>query len=355
MSISPFEHPFLSGLLGDAEIAQLFSAAADIEAMLRFEIALAQAQAANGIITEDEADAIAAGLAAFKPDVQALREDVSRDGVVVPGLVRQLRAAVGGRAAEKVHFGATSQDVIDTSLMLRLEAAMSIIGKRLAVLIASLAGLSERDGARRMTGYTRMQAAIPITAGDRIASWSAPLERTLARLAAFSANGFAVQFGGAAGTLEKFGGRGVALRATLARNLGLVEQPQWHSQRDGIAELAGILSLVSGSLGKLGQDIALLAETGGEIRLSGGGGSSAMPHKQNPVAAETLVMLARFNATQLSAIHHSLVHEQERSGAAWTLEWLVLPQMVMASGVALLTAERLASQIVQLGQKEGQG
>ena len=139
-----------------------------------------------------------------------------------------------------------------------------------------------------------------------------------------------VQFGGAAGTLEKLGDKAPAVRAALAAKLGLGDAPQWHSQRDALAEFAGWLSLVTGSLGKFGQDIALMAQAGDEIELSGGGGSSAMPHKQNPVAAEALVALARFNATQLSGMHQALVHEQERSGAAWTLEWLMLPQMVVA-------------------------
>lgn len=350
MSLSPFEHPFLSGLLGDVEIAPLFSAEADITAMLRFEIALAEAEADCGVIPADAAAAIVAGLSGFVPDMTALASGVAKDGVVIPEFVRQLRRATGEAAAEKVHFGATSQDVIDTSLMLRLKAATEIIANRLAVLTAGLSALSDRDGQRPLMGYTRMQAAIAITAGDRIGAWRSPLGRSAARLADFAADGFAVQFGGAAGTLEKFANKGPAVRAALAARLGLADRPQWHSQRDGIAEFAGLLSLITGSLGKYGQDVALLAETSGEIRLSGGGGSSAMPHKQNPVAAELLVTLARFNATQLSAIHQSLVHEQERSGAAWVLEWLTLPQMVVATGVALATANRLTGQIERLGQ-----
>lgn len=352
MSLSPFEHPFLSGLMGDAEIAPFFSAEADIAAMLRFETALAEAEADCGVIPADAAAAIVAGLSGFVPDMAALAAGVGRDGVVIPEFVRQMRRAVGSSAGEKVHFGATSQDVIDTSLMLRLKAATEVIAKRLAVLIASLSSLSDRDGARPLMGYTRMQAAITITASDRIMSWNAPLTRSAARLVELSTRGFAVQFGGAAGTLEKLGEKGPSVRAALAARLGLADRQQWHSQRDGIAEIAGLLSLITGSLGKFGQDVALLAETGSEIRLSGGGGSSAMPHKQNPVAAELLVTLARFNATQLSAIHQSLVHEQERSGAAWALEWLTLPQMVVATGVALGTANRLTGQIERLGQDE---
>lgn len=350
MSLTPFEHPFLSGLMGDAEIASLFSAEADIAAMLRFETALAEAEADCGIIPAETAEALVSGLSGFVPAMAALAQGVANDGVVIPELVRQLRRAVGGAAAEKVHFGVTSQDVIDTSLVLRLKTATDILTKRLAAVTAELAGVSTRYGANPLMGYTRMQAAIPITVFDRVQSWLLPLERSGARLAAFGAEDFAIQFGGAAGTLEKFGDKGAAVRAALAAKLDLVDRLQWHSQRDGIAELAGLLSTITGSLGKFGQDVALLSEVGGEIGLSGGGGSSAMPHKQNPVAAELLVTLARFNAVQLSGIHHSLVHEQERSGAAWALEWLVLPQMVVATGVSLLIAMRLLQQLTELGR-----
>ncbi|AQS63657.1 3-carboxy-cis,cis-muconate cycloisomerase [Rhizobium rhizogenes] len=352
MSLSPFEHPFLSGLFGDSEIVELFSARADIDAMVRFERALAEAEAGTGLIPEDVAETIVSGLADFAADMTALRHGVAKDGVVVPELVRQMRAAVTSPAAEKVHFGATSQDVIDTSLMLRLKAAAEIIATRLGHLIDTLGDISSRDGHNPLTGYTRMQAAIDITVADRAASWIAPLERHLLRLETFSRNGFALQFGGAAGTLEKLGDHAAAVRTDLAKRLGLADRPQWQSQRDGIAEFGNILSLITGTLGKFGQDIALMAELGAEIRLSGGGGSSAMPHKQNPVNAETLVTLARFNAVQISALHQSLVHEQERSGAGWMLEWMTLPQMVTATGACLLIAERLAGQMDRLGTGE---
>lgn len=350
MSLSPFEHPFLSGVFGDSEIVELFSARGDIAAMVRFETALAQAEAGTGLISEDVAKAIVSGLSDFAADMTALRHGVAKDGVVVPELVRQMRAAVAGEAAEKVHFGATSQDVIDTSLMLRLKAAAEIIATRLGHLIDTLGDLVSRDGHTPLTGYTRMQAAIDITVADRAASWIDPLRRHLLRLEAYAQTGFALQFGGAAGTLEKLGDTAAAVRADLARRLGLANRPQWQSQRDGIAEFANILSLVTGALGKFGQDIALMAELGAEIRLSGGGGSSAMPHKQNPVNAETLVTLARFNAVQVSALHQSLVHEQERSGASWMLEWMTLPLMVTGAGSSLLLAERQISQINSLGQ-----
>lgn len=354
MSLSPFDHPFLSGLFGDAEVAAQFSAEADIAAMVRFERALALAEAECGVLDADIATAIDVGLAGFSPDVAMLADGVANDGVVVPALVRQMRATVGGTAGEKVHFGATSQDVIDTSLILRLKAATEGLDVRLADVIGDLDGLLERDGSRLLMGHTRMQAAIDIHAGDRLGAWRAPLERTRSRLALFAVDGFAVQFGGAAGTLERFGDVGPSVRAALASRLGLSDRAQWHSQRDAMAEFAGLLSLVTGSLGKVGQDIALLAQAGGEISLAGGGGSSAMPHKQNPVAAELLVTLARFNAVQISALHQSLVHEQERSGAAWMLEWMTLPPMVMATATALRTAHRLFGDLRRIGREPGE-
>ncbi|ENR00475.1 hypothetical protein H721_02714 [Brucella ovis IntaBari-2006-46-332] len=192
-----------------------------------------------------------------------------------------------------------------------------------------------------------MQPAISTTVADRVESWRAPFSDYAQRLAALQ---FPLQFGGAAGTLEKFVGKGAKLRAELAKRLGLEDRPQWHSQRAFIADFGHLLSLVTGSLGKFGQDIALMAELRDEISLSGGGGSSAMPHKQNPVRAELLVTLARFNAVQVSGLHQAMVHEQERSGTAWMLEWMILPPVVAATGAALKAALVLSDNIVRMGK-----
>jgi 3-carboxy-cis,cis-muconate cycloisomerase len=349
MTVSPFDHPLLSAILGDDETARLFSIGSELTAMIAFERALAQAEAAEGIIEKSAADAIAAALASFVPDMEKLRAGMARDGLAVPELVRQLRAAVGEPHAAQVHFGGTSQDVIDTALVLRLKPAVERFDRQLAELIGRFVAMNARFGDRSLSGYTRMQLAIPIQVSDRIAAWRRPLERHRQRLTEQSSRLLVVQFGGAAGTLEKFGDKGAALRKTLAARLGLGDAPQWQSQRDNLAEFAGWLSLVTGSLGKLGQDVALMTQGGGEIALAGGGGSSAMPHKHNPVIAEVLVALARFNATQLSGMHQALVHEQERSGANWTLEWMLLPQMVVATAAALRLAIELTGRIESLG------
>lgn len=353
MTISVFDHPFLSGLLGDEELAELFSTQSAIRAMLRFEAALAEAEAEEGVIPKDSASAIAKGLAEFTPDMAGLKAGVAKDGVVIPALISQLREALGPEHGKYVHFGATSQDAIDTGLALQLAKVTGLLSQRLDRAVAALDLLERRDGAIEVMAHTRMQAAIPVAASRKIRSWREPLMRHRARLETASKSVAMLTFGGAAGTLDKLGEKGPAVAARLARTLGLsLLAHARHSERDWIAEFASLLSLITGSLGKMGQDIALMAQSElGEVKLAEGGGSSAMPHKQNPVKAEMLVTLARFNATLVSGMHQALVHENERSGAAWTLEWMLLPQMVVAAGAALRIAADVAGGISFTGRK----
>lgn len=352
MSLSPFDHPILSGLFGDPELAGFLSAEAAVASMVTFEIALAAAQAECGVISAEDAEAIDRLTADLVLDMNGLREGLGRDGVVAPELVRQMRGALDGDAAKALHFGATSQDVMDTSLVLRFKSICEILAERIAAIEGTLEALSGRFGARRLMGRTRMQDALEISVADRIADWKAPLERHRARLEQVKSRLLVLQYGGAVGTLEKLGEEGPRVVAALAERLELgTTDKSWHNQRDAVVEFAGWLSLVCGSLGKIGQDIAILAQNAnGEIALAGGGGSSAMPHKSNPVAAEVLVSLARYAAGSSGTIAQSLVHEQERSGAAWTLEWLVLPQMIMATGSSLLLAARLLGSVESIGR-----
>jgi len=340
MSISVFDHPWLGALLGDGETAVHFSPEAELRSMLDFETALAKVEADSGIIPGTAAAAIAQAAGSFKPDEAALAQAAARDGVVVPEWLGQLRRAVGAPDDVHVHFGATSQDVLDTSLVLRLTPVLDIFEARLGKLDDRLSELSRQHGTQKLMGRTRMQRALLITWADKIAAWRAPLTRHHARLQGLKPRLLVVQLGGPVGTLDKLGDKGPALVTALARELGLAAPANsWHTARDTLAEFAGWLSLLTGALGKIGQDIALLAQNEvGEVTIAGGGRSSAMIHKSNPVLAEMLVSLARFNAVQLSGMHQALVHEMERSGAAWTLEWMVLPQMVVATGASLSRA-----------------
>jgi 3-carboxy-cis,cis-muconate cycloisomerase len=350
--MTEFFPAFLNDLLHEPEVAALIGTEADLKAMLAFEVALGEAAAAHGFIPAAHAASLAGKAASFAPDVASLQHATLKDGVVIPDYVRQLRDHVGGDAAKSVHFGATSQDVIDTALALKLKDIFYLFEARLTGIAALLEGLIESFGGNEIPGRTRMQSAIPITAGDRIRVWLAGVNHALETLEGVRNQNVILSLAGAAGTAEKYGPKIGDVRAALAQSLGLTV-PDYvpHAARGRIADLGNWLSRVTGALGKIGQDIALMAQNElGEIALSGGGASSAMPHKQNPVRAEVLVSLARFNATQVSALHHALVHEQERSGAAWTLEWMVLPQMLNATGVALKHAANLLSGIKRIGK-----
>ena len=351
MSYTPFNAPLLGGLLGDPQAVAFFSVKADLDCMLRFEGALAQAEAAHGVIPVEAAQAIANALEGFEPDVRAIGAAAAHDGVVVPELVRQMRVAVGEPHGSHLHFGTTSQDLIDTSLMMRIKDLCDLLESRLVQAESELERLEDAFGGNALIARTRMQAAIPVTAADRIVAWRQPLAEHHARLAELKPRLLRLQFGGAAGTLDKLADKAAPVAEELAGLLDLgAPSRNWQTNRSAIAEFANWLSLVTGSLGKIGQDIVLMAQNGiDDIRLSGMGGSSAMPHKQNPVLAETLVTLARFNATQLAGMHHSLVHEQERSGAAWTLEWMLLPQMCVATGAATRNAIVLLGNVKEMG------
>lgn len=356
MSVSAFDHRLLSHLFGAPELARLFAVEAEIAAMVRFEVAMALAQAEAGLIPAEAAPAIAAAGERFVPDLEALAAGTARDGVVAVEFVRQFRAAVEGPHGKHAHFGTTSQDVVDTSLVLRLKPALAGLGAGLARLDAALSELARTFGSNRLMGRTRMQDALPIMVADRLSSWQAPLARSARRLEAAGREALVVQLGGPVGTLETMAGKGPAVRARLADLLGLGDPGAcWHSQRDGIVALAQAMAAVSGVLGKFGQDIALMALVGGELKLSGGGGSSAMAHKSNPVSAEALVALARYSATLAGAMDQALLHEFERSGAAWGLEWLAFPQIVVATGGSVRLGETLLGQITEIGQGEGGG
>ena len=352
MSFTHCDGP-LAALVGDAEVERLFGFPAELAAMLQFEVALARAEAACGVIPAKAAERIAAATATFEADRPALERAMACDGVVVPDLVRQLRAHVGEPHAKHLHHGTTSQDATDTALVLRLAVLLPILDQRLDRVVQRLDGLQAKWGAKPLMGRTRMQQAVPTTAGDRLASWAGPVRRARERMRELSPRLLVLQFGGAAGNLHVLGDKGPDVGAALARELGLGwPEHNWQAERDRIAEVANWLTLVTGALGKIGQDVALMAQNElGEIRLSDGGGSSAMAHKQNPVKAEVLIALARHNATLVSGMQHAMVHEQERSGAAWTLEWMLLPAMAVAAGGATRTAAALLESVEAIGDR----
>jgi len=338
--------PLLSALAGDAEIESLLSDDAQLTAMLAVERALAQASADSGLITPAAAGAIATAIVAFTPDHAALTAAMPRDGVIVPALIAQLRAAIPEAHRAALHKGATSQDIVDTALMLQTAKILDIVQSRLATLLTRLADLHKSHGDRPLLAHTRMQAALETTWTDKLQSWSDPLQRHLRALESMRRGLLVIQLGGPVGDRRSFDDKGDAIAAALAKHLDLGLAAPWHTARDPIVALGDRLALVTGSLGKIGADIALLSQTEiGAVTLANGGTSSAMAHKSNPVAAELLVALARFNAGLAGTLQQAMVHEYERSGAAWTLEWLTLPQIFVTTGASLRHAASLLDQI----------
>lgn len=351
MSESVFSHPWLSGLFGDDQVGDLLSADTELANMLRVEQAFSRALGAAGIVSVATAEAAAAAIAGSHIDMASLKVGAARDGMAVPDLVRQLKGQTAAELHPAIHKGLTSQDVIDTALVLALRDILVLLEQRLRALQVDLGVLSDAFGDRELMGRTRMQAAVPITAADRFATWALPLGEHLQRLSELRPRLLKLQLGGAAGNNAALGHEADAVAQTMASELDLkVPDRSWHAMRDGLGEFGNWLSLVTGTLGKMGQDVCLMAQQGiDDIHLSGGGGSSAMPHKQNPVLPELLVALARYNAGQVGTLHLALVHEQERSGAAWALEWMVLPQMVLATARALTAAQTLVTSVDRIG------
>lgn len=337
-------------LFSDAEIGALLSDDAYVRALVAVETALARAEASVGVIPEAAAQQISSAADPKKIDIGALAKGTLRSGFPIIPLVQEIRRLVGPEAAPYVHWGATTQDIMDTARILQVHAAGSILDDRLGELARQLGELADRHRGVVLAARTHGQQALPLTFGLKIASWLAPMLRHRERLDEISARLLMVQLGGAAGTLAVLGNKGFAVMEALAEELHLgVPAMPWHAQRDSLVEFAGWLSLVTGTLGKMAQDIILLAQTEvGEVSESaeeGRGGSSTMPQKSNPITSELILAAARTNASLLSAMHHAQIQEHERGTHGWQVEWLTLPQMMILTGGALKHAVYLAKNL----------
>lgn len=351
MWFSKTDSTLLVRLFGDPGIAAEFSDEHFITYLLNVEAALATVQARLGIIPPKAGKEITSGASSLRVNIEQLHTELEKDGFPVIELVRQLRAHVGGEAASYVHWGATTQDIMDTALVLQIRSALRQIESTLQRLITNLAQLADRYRHCLMAGRTHAQHALPIPFGLKVAGWLAPLLRDRQRLAEIKPRVLVIQFGGAAGTLASLGLSGVRVQEALAAELNLgVPLLPWHVQRDNLVELAGWLSLITGSLAKMAQDIILMAQTEvGEVQETDDisrGGSSTMPQKSNPIVSELIIAAARTNASLLSAMHHALIQEHERATHGWQVEWLNLPQMVALSIGALDKAVFLSEHLV---------
>ena len=311
---------------GSAEMLEIFGDAALVKHALAFEAALAQAQAAEGLLTADEAARIAIACAQVPLDTEILALEAAHAGTLAIPLVAHLRSGLGDeRLAGKIHWGATSQDVADTALMLQAKAGTQLIHRETARLQTGLALLAERMAATPMIGRTLLQDGLPITFGLKAAQWLAGIDEAAARLARESERALMLQFGGAAGSRAGLNGKGAAIAAHMAQKLGLVSPPlPWHARRGQIGGLAAALAIITGASAKIARDISLLSQNQiGEMfepRVAGRGGSSAMAHKRNPTGCQ-IVLTAAARAPSLAAtILSALPQEQERGLGGWQAE-----------------------------------
>lgn len=336
-------------LFSAEEISFLLGDEAYVRALVQVESAVARAQGKLGIIPAAAAENIAKATA-DKIDISALAKGTARSGFPIIALVQELRKQVGADAAPFVHWGATTQDIMDTACVLQIRGVIQIYRRVILEIVRYLSALAERHRSTVLAGRTHGQQALPVSFGLKAAGWLMPLIRHLDRLDELSPRLLVLQFGGAAGTLAALGDKGLAVVEALSEDLELAAPVMpWHVQRDSFAEFAGWLSLVTGSLGKMAQDIILLAQTEiGEVAESaeeGRGGSSTMPQKSNPITSELIVAAARTNASLVSAMHQAQIQEHERATHGWQVEWLVLPQMMLLTGGALKHARDLAKNL----------
>jgi len=348
MSFTPFDSPLYRELFSDADLAVLFSDTAEIRAMLLFEGALADAQGDLGIIPLESALFISRSAREVQLDPSAMAREFATAGVAGPALVNAFRKEMKAPIhAQWAHHGVTSQDLADTGLIIRLRRAADILQSRIEALATTLAKLANQHAEVVMAARTRHQIATPTTFGARMATWHAPLPRHLERLAQLRPRVELVSLSGASGTSAALGPMAAEVEAKVAKTLGLAApQHSWNATRDGLAEFACWLALVCGSLGKMATDVLQLIQTSPvEISIAGAGGSSTMPHKANPVAAETITALARHVATLSSSMLHAQLTQSDRDGAAWAQEWLCLPQLICATGAALRHAQQIADGI----------
>jgi 3-carboxy-cis,cis-muconate cycloisomerase len=330
-------------ICGNAEANAIWSPRATVQAMLDVEAALARASAAHGVIPASAVERIVAACNADHIDADALMAGAAAGGNLAIPLVKQLTAVVkasDAEAAKYVHWGATSQDIIDTGVVLQLRAAFDLIDADLLELAGALAQQAQAHKQTPMIGRTWLQQALPITLGLKFAQWLDAVTRHRQRLKEVKTRVETLQFGGAAGTLASLRDNALPVAQSLADDLKLqLPALPWHTQRDRIAEAAAFLGMLTGTLGKIARDISLMMQTElGEVAepaAAGKGGSSTMPHKRNPVGCAAVLTAATRAPNLVATIFAGMVQEHERALGGWQAEWEALPDLARLTAGAL--------------------
>jgi 3-carboxy-cis,cis-muconate cycloisomerase len=326
----------LDGFFRSPSVEPLFSDAAAVQSILDFEAALARALARGGIISEAAAEAISSSCRVELFDLPCLARAMPSAGNLAIPLLKQLNAVVARNSPDAlryVHFGATSQDALDTGLVLQLRAAIRAIKTDLVAIVAALVDLSQTHRTTLLVARTWLQHALPTTFGYITAGWLDAFLQHRQRLEDQLQHSLVLQFGGAAGTLAALGDRGPQIAKLLAKELSLpLPRIPWHAQRERIAATATTLGLLSGTMAKIARDLSLYMQTEvGELSeppSSGRGGSSSMPHKQNPVASAAILASASRVPALVSTVLAGIAGEYQRSLGAWQSEWELLPEIM---------------------------
>lgn len=330
-------------MLSSAAMRAVCGDVAALQNMLDFEAALARAEAAAGLIPASAAGPITNACKAESFDLAALADAATRSGNLAIPLIKALTSNVAkadADAARYVHWGATSQDVIDTGAMLGLRAGIDVLLADIDRAVAGFAALARRHRDTAVVARTWLQHALPMPFGLKLAEYAAALHRSRARLKHLRAETLALQFGGAAGTLAALGDNGLKVAERLAAELNLpLPDAPWHTHRDRIAEAASVFAILAGTCGKIARDVSLMMQTdvgeAFEPSGEGRGGSSTMPHKRNPVAAASALAAATMAPNLTATIFAAQVQEHERSAGPWHAEWPTLPTLMLVTSGGL--------------------
>ncbi len=342
--------PLLAPLFSSAAMRAICDDATYLQHMLDFEAALARAEAAAGVIPDGAAGPIGNACKADAFDLPVIAEAATRAGNIAIPLVKALTANVAKtdtEAARYVHWGATSQDVIDTATMLMLRAAINALLTDIDRAVAGFAKLARQHRDTAVVARTWLQHALPMPFGLKLAEYAAALHRSRHRLKGLRDSALALQFGGAAGTLAALGDNGLVVAEKLAAELKLpLPAAPWHTHRDRIAEAASVFAILSGTCGKIARDVSLMMQTdvgeAFEPAGAGRGGSSTMPHKRNPVACASALGAATMAPQLAATIFASQVQDHERSAGPWHAEWPTLPTLMLVTSGALAAIVELA-------------
>ncbi len=350
MTIGMLSSTLFGDMFGTAAMRGVFGERAFLVRCAEVEAALARAQARLGIVPSEAAVAISTSIAtlAANPealDLERLKRETETVGYPILPLVRQLGERAGA-AGRWLHWGGTTQDIMDTASVLQIRDGIRLIETDLALLRGHLAGLARRHRDTPMAGRTHLQHALPITFGYKAAVWLAAFDRHAARLDELKPRVLTVQFGGAAGTLASLGEGAASLgsRTELARELGLAEPAiTWHVARDAIAETVQFLALLGGSLAKIAFDVMLMSATefgeAAEPFVAGRGSSSTMPQKRNPISCELILAAAKALRQHAGLALDAMVSDFERATGPWHVEWIALPESFLYAAGALHQAE----------------